>query len=418
MVPNTLALVSSTKGCALLRDVQPEDILGRKPVGHHRGVDLTPVIGKVTLVTGAAGSIGSELVRQLRAYQPARLILLDNNESGLHDLVTELGDEACSNTVSVLADITREEALSQVFAWYRPQVIFHAAAYKHVPMLERYPHEAVRVNIYGTWLLAGLAQAHGAERFVLISTDKAVEPSCIMGASKRLCELSMFALARQNGCETRFTSVRFGNVFGSRGSVVPTFNRQIEQGGPVTVTHREMTRFFMTTSEAVNLVIHAACLTAGGDLFMLKMGEDIRIVDLAERMIRMRGLRPYKDIEIRFTGIRPGEKLHERLENASEVATQTTHPNIVRLDDPGDAFDPTAFADRVTRLIASCNPRCAVCQADGARLPPAVADAAPHDDARSPCLGCLTSLAETLAPNDPVHQILWAQATGARSDVS
>ncbi|MBN2305546.1 MAG: polysaccharide biosynthesis protein [Anaerolineae bacterium] len=352
VVPDVFALMNSNQNTPLLRDVRPEDFLGRTPVGRHSGVDLSPVSGKVLLVTGAAGSIGSELSRQLVAYSPVALVLVDNNESGLHDLVTEI-DRMSPQTrlVPVLADITQEEAIAQVFDDHRPQVIFHAAAYKHVPMLELYPNQAIRVNVGGTRVLAELALDYGVERFVLISTDKAVQPSSIMGASKRMCELLMHSLSAQGGGSTLFTSVRFGNVLGSRGSVVPTFNRQIESGGPLTVTHRDMTRYFLTIPEAVNLVIHAACLTQGDDLFMLKMGEVVRIVELAERMIRMRGLRPYQDIDIQFTGIRPGEKIHEELHTNSEVLVETAHPNIVKLISEENGFRSSEFMQRVEALL-------------------------------------------------------------------
>lgn len=353
VVPDVFALMNSHQQAPLLRDVRAEDFLGRSPIGRHAGVDLGPVTGKVLLVTGAAGSIGSELSRQLVSYSPVALILLDNNESGLHDLVTEIHTMSPqTRLIPVLADITDEEAVAQVFDDHRPQVVFHAAAYKHVPMLELYPQQAVRVNVGGTRLIAELALDYGVERFVLISTDKAVRPSSIMGASKRMCELLMHSLSQQGGNRTLYTSVRFGNVLGSRGSVVPTFTRQIEAGGPVTVTHRDMTRYFLTIPEAVNLVIHAACLTEGDDLFMLKMGEVVRIVELAERMIRMRGLRPYQDIDIQFTGIRPGEKLHEELSSDSETAVETVHPNIVKLVSDNNGFQAERFLSQLSGLLS------------------------------------------------------------------
>ena len=330
-VPDLLAQFNGSSA-APLREILPEDLLGRKTVSWHEDVDVSPVKNKVVLVTGAAGSIGSELCRQLLNYAPVKLIMVDNNESGLHDLLTELQAKRHGDTVlaPVLVDITDRARMCAVFAQFAPQVIFHAAAYKHVPMLEMYPSESVRVNIGGTRLVAELACQHGAERFILNSTDKAVNPTSVMGASKRVCEMIMHALAQRNG-KTLFTSVRFGNVLGSRGSVVPTFERQIKAGGPVTVTDPDMTRYFMTIPEAANLVIHAACLTNGDDLFMLQMGQVVRIVELAERMIRLRGLRPYIDIPIDFTGVRPGEKLHEELHTTIEQQCPTIHPDIVSL---------------------------------------------------------------------------------------
>ena len=234
VVPDLFSLMSVRKGATLLRDVQAEDLLGRSLIGRHEGVDLSPVTHQVILITGAAGSIGSELSRQMMGYQPTRIILLDNNESGLFDLEMELrAAHPDIELIPALVDVTHQAAVQAVFDTYFPQVVFHAAAYKHVPMLERYPHEAVRVNIGGTLNVAGLAHTYGVERFVLISTDKAVNPSSVMGASKRACELLLHALSH-DGSPTLFTSVRFGNVLGSRGSVVPLFNRQIDRGGPVT----------------------------------------------------------------------------------------------------------------------------------------------------------------------------------------
>ncbi|MBN1564143.1 MAG: polysaccharide biosynthesis protein [Anaerolineae bacterium] len=351
IVPDVFAMIDGTNGVSLLRDVKPEDLLGRQPVEWHKAVDVSAISNRVTLVTGAAGSIGSELCRQLVKYNPVKLILVDNNESGLHDLVTELRAEQPQVAVTpYLIDITNRKMLNNLFADYRPQVVFHSAAYKHVPMLEDFPNEAVRVNIGGTQQVAGLARDFGAERFVLISTDKAVNPSCVMGASKRVCELLMHALSQQTD-KTLFTSVRFGNVLGSRGSVVPTFERQIEAGGPVTVTDKEMTRYFMSIPEAANLVIHAACLTKGDDLFMLRMGEVVKIVDLAERMIRLRGLVPHKDISIEFTGMRPGEKLHEELHSMEETTLPTIHPYIIELVSRRNGLQPVSFSDRLNQLF-------------------------------------------------------------------
>ena len=351
VVPDVFAMFESKKDTPTLRDVEAADLLGRQPITWHEDVDVAPVAHKTVLVTGAAGSIGSELCRQILNYNPVRLLLLDNNESGLHDLVSELTTKwPAANIKPLLADITNLRALHRVFVQNRPQVVFHSAAYKHVPMLEYFPEEAIRVNIEGTRNVASMAHKHAVERFVLISTDKAVNPSSIMGASKRACELMMHAFAEQCNNATRFTSVRFGNVLGSRGSVVPIFNRQIDAGGPVTITDPRMARYFMTIPEAVNLVIHAACLTNGDDLFMLRMGEMVRIVDLAERMIRLRGLVPNKDIVIKHTGIRPGEKLYEELCSDEEQTTPTLHPHIVKLTSKKNGFQSLAFFDQLATL--------------------------------------------------------------------
>lgn len=351
VVPDMLGLLNAKDSGALLRDVQPEDLIGRSIITRHEAVDLSPVTGKVVLVTGAAGSIGSELSRQLASYNPEKLILLDNNESALHDLALEFQTfHPQATVVPALVDVTVLDTLQQLFEVHHPQVVFHAAAYKHVPLLESHPTEAIRVNIIGTRQVAELAQEHRAERFVLISTDKAVNPSSVMGASKRLCELAIHAMCQDDDCSTLFTVVRFGNVLGSRSSVVPIFNHQIDGGGPVTVTDPEMTRYFMSISEAVNLVIHAACLTEGDDIFVLQMGEVVRILDIAERMIRLRGLRPYEDIDIQFIGVRPGEKMREQLYNAEEKPVDTIHPHIIKLSQWQDTFPSGIFFEKLDHL--------------------------------------------------------------------
>ncbi len=351
VVPDVNALVSARAGAAVLRDVLPEDLIGRTTITRHAAVDLTPAQKRVVLITGAAGSIGAELSRQIMDYDPVKVVLVDNNESGLHDLTVELQTRHPALTIRpVLLDISVARTLERVFIEHRPQIIFHAAAYKHVPMLEHWPHEALRVNVRGTAHLMQFARRYEVERFVFISTDKAVNPSSVMGASKRIGELMLHANA-QEGSKTLFTAVRFGNVLGSRGSVVPTFARQIHNGGPVTVTHMDMTRYFMTIPEAVNLIIHAACMTQGDDIYLLHMGEVVRIVDLAERMIRLRGLRPYKDINIVATGVRPGEKLHEELYTGSETPVETIHPGIVQLKSWHDRFDRVVFWQRTEQLL-------------------------------------------------------------------
>lgn len=357
VVPDIQEMVSAHHSTEVLRDVQAEDLIGRTQINRHEGIDLSPVTSKVILITGAAGSIGSELSRQVMHYSPIKVILLDNNESGLHDLVVELQAKFPEITmVPALVDVTIRSALRAVFDQHQPKIVFHAAAYKHVPMLEFYPAEALRVNVTGTRNVAELAQEYAAERFVLISTDKAVKPSSVMGASKRLCELMLHALSQNGEKSTRFAAVRFGNVLGSRGSVVPTFNRQIDSGGPVTVTHQDMTRYFMSIPEAVNLIIHAACMTSGDDIYVLQMGEVVRIVELAERMIRIRGLRPYRDIDIKFTGIRPGEKMNEELFNEIEKPAETQHPNILQVNSWHEDFNVDVFWKDISILVQQSFP--------------------------------------------------------------
>ncbi len=359
VIPDVFDLMNTRTNAPQLRDVQAEDLIGRNVVTRGAGIALDPVTGKVVLVTGAAGSIGSELSRQIVHFEPTRLILLDIDESGLHDLSIELGARFPQlPLVPVLADITVLDQVEAVFEQHAPQLVFHCAAYKHVPMLEQHPNQGIRTNIGGTQRLAQLARSYQTERFVLISSDKAVNPQNVMGATKRVCELILHALSAQAGNRTLFTSVRFGNVLGSRGSVVPTFARQIDSGGPVTVTHPDMTRYFMSIPEAANLVIHAACLTRGDDIFILRMGEVVRIVELAERMIRLRGLRPYVDIAIEFTGMRPGEKMHEELYDTSERPSDTAHPSIIELHSWSDDFDAAVFFSELdTTLAARFNDR-------------------------------------------------------------
>lgn len=335
VLPRFCDLLDNHSHFSNLRDLTIEDLLERDPVRIDHRTCRQALADRVVLVTGAGGSIGSELCRQLLPFIPRRLLLVDNNETSLHDLQRELleaqnGDPSAELHLLV-ADITNAHKMEAIFRCHAPQIVFHAAAYKHVPVMEAHPDEAVRVNVMGSLILTELADRFGVERFIFISTDKAVNPSCVMGASKRIGEL--WIAARQQGSKTRFASVRFGNVVGSRGSVVPLFKRQIERGGPVTVTDPRMTRYFMSIPEAASLIIQAGAFASGGEIYMLDMGQPIRIVDLAQKMIRLKGLRAGRDIQIKFIGIRPGEKLHEALAYQTERKRSTVHPKIYCLED-------------------------------------------------------------------------------------
>jgi FlaA1/EpsC-like NDP-sugar epimerase len=308
-----------------VRDLRIDDLIGREQVETDLDAVGRMLVGRRVLITGAGGSIGSEIARQVARCNPSLLIALDNDESHLHDMAAMITETAVHQ---VLADIRDEVAVRRAFDRHRPELVFHAAAHKHVPVLEDHPSEAVRTNVVGTANLLDAAGAVGVERFVFISTDKAVQPTSVMGASKRVGEHLVLGEAVPG---STYTAVRFGNVLGSRGSVVPTFARQIAAGGPVTVTDARMTRYFMSIEEAVQLVLQAAAIAKGGDLFVLDMGEPVRILDLAQRMIRLAGLRVGADIEVRVTGVRPGEKLEEELLADDEPAAPTEHPAISRI---------------------------------------------------------------------------------------
>lgn len=310
-----------------LREIRIEDLLGRQRIELDSSAVRTQVAGKTVLVTGAAGSIGSELCRQLLNYSPAKLIALDQAETPLFELERELKAHPQAHLLeTVIADVRRKERMARVFDAYAPQLVYHAAAYKHVPLMEDNPSEAVLTNVIGTRNLAELASEKGVDRFVQVSTDKAVNPTSVMGATKRLAEM----VVQGQGNTTRFITTRFGNVLGSNGSVIPIFRRQIGAGGPLTVTHEDVTRYFMTIPEAVQLVLEAGAMGEGGEIFVFDMGESIRIVDLARNMIKLSGLEEGRDIEIAFTGLRPGEKLYEELLTTSENSLPTHHPKILR----------------------------------------------------------------------------------------
>lgn len=331
VLPNIFSLMDGKAKAPLLRDITIEDITGREPAEIDLETCQKLIGGKVILVTGGGGSIGSELCRQISKLGPRLLLVIDNNETSLHDLKMELfGPSKKAPLKAIVSDILREDKMENIFSSYRPEIVFHCAAYKHVPLMEEYPDEAVWVNVVGVRILYELASKYKVERFVFMSTDKAVDPSSVMGASKRIGELLVNSLPEDR--HTRFTAVRFGNVLNSRGSVIPTFLKQIEMGGPVTVTDPEMARFFLGIPEAVSLILQAAAFTRGGDIFMLDMGEEMKIVDLAHKMIRMQGLRVGKDIQIVFTGARPGEKLNEELLAPHlEEKVPTPHPRIFRV---------------------------------------------------------------------------------------
>ncbi len=314
-----------------LRDITVDDLLGREAVEVDFAACSRSVRDRVVLVTGAAGSIGSELCRQVITFQPLELHLFDNNESGLFDLAAELAPVSPQTRIKLWpASIVDAEKVDDLFRRVRPHLVYHAAAFKHVPMLEDHPDEAFRVNVLGTLNVVRAAKAYEVGTFVLISTDKAVRPTSIMGATKRIAELMVIAFSRQSE-HTKFVAVRFGNVMGSRGSAPLTFMRQIEHGGPVTITDPDMWRYFISIPEAVSLVIQAGTYGGSGNIYMLDMGEEINMLELAERMIRLRGLRPGDDIEVVITGTRPGEKLREELVADFENLERTDHPKVMRL---------------------------------------------------------------------------------------
>ncbi|MEK4190284.1 MULTISPECIES: polysaccharide biosynthesis protein [Paenibacillus] len=338
IIPALNDLIAGKISVKKLRDVSVEDLLGREP----NVADLNSILGyvhhKTVLVTGAGGSIGSELCRQIAPFGPDKLLLLGHGENSIYTIEMELRKSFPElNIVTVIADVQDRSRMMDIFSGHRPHVVFHAAAHKHVPLMERNPSEAIKNNVFGTKNVADCADKYGAERFVMISSDKAVNPTSVMGATKRIAE--MYVQSLHTTSQTKFSAVRFGNVLGSRGSVIPAFKQQIAAGGPVTVTHPEMVRYFMTIPEAVQLVIQSGSFAKGGEVFILDMGEPVKILTLAEDLITLSGYEPYKDIDIHFSGIREGEKLYEELLTDEENLGSTDHgrifigkPNVISLN--------------------------------------------------------------------------------------
>lgn len=323
IIPGIMEIIDGKVSMSQIRDVEIEDLLGRDPVDLNVQEIATYIEDKVVLVTGGGGSIGSELCRQIVKYNPKQLIILDIYENNAYEIQNEL-KRTHGNNIDldvIIASVRDRDCIFSIFKELRPEVVFHAAAHKHVPLMERSPNEAIKNNVFGTKNVAEAAHEYGVGHFVLISTDKAVNPTNVMGASKRMCEMIIQGLAKQS--KTKFVAVRFGNVLGSNGSVIPLFKQQIKAGGPVTVTHREIIRYFMTIPEAAQLVIQAGAIANGGEIFILDMGDPVKIYDLAIDLIRLSGLEPYEDIAIEVTGLRPGEKLYEELLMSEEGLTST-----------------------------------------------------------------------------------------------
>lgn len=346
ILPGIYQFINDEVSVKKLRDVQIEDLLGREPIKTNLDLVLSYVQGQTVLVTGGGGSIGSEICRQIAAHDPKKLIILDIYENTTYDLQQELVRNFPEVDLSVLIGSVRNtHRVEQIFEKYKPDIVFHAAAHKHVPLMEKSPNEAIKNNVFGTLNCARSANKWGAKRFVLISTDKAVNPTNIMGATKRICEMIIQAMSRTTQ-GTEFVAVRFGNVLGSNGSVIPLFREQIKAGGPVTVTDKNIIRYFMTIPEAVSLVLQAGAYAKGGEIFVLDMGEPVKIDDLARNLIKLSGFRPDEDIKIVYTGLRPGEKLYEEM-LMDEEGLQETENKLIHIGKPIEFNDEKFFADLV-----------------------------------------------------------------------
>ena len=346
-IPGTYQLINGDVSVSSLKEVEIEDLLGREPIRINTEEVLEHVGGKVVLVTGGGGSIGSELCRQLAAHHPKQLIILDIYENNAYDIQQELIRKYPElDLVVLIASVRNKERIDSIFETYRPNIVYHAAAHKHVPLMEDSPHEAIKNNVFGTYKVAQAADRYGVDKFVLISTDKAVNPTNIMGASKRLCEMLIQSMNRSS--RTNYVAVRFGNVLGSNGSVIPLFKKQIVEGGPVTVTHPDIIRYFMTIPEAVSLVLQAGAYARGGEIFVLDMGEPVRILDLATNLIKLSGYRVGEDIQIVFTGLRPGEKMYEELLMNEEGLKETAN-KMIFIGRPIE-FDEEVFRSQLVEL--------------------------------------------------------------------
>ena len=347
VLPGIYQMINGEVSVSRLRKVEIEDLLGRAPIKLQVESVMGYVAGKTILVTGGGGSIGSELCRQIAAHDPRQLIIVDIYENNAYDIQQELRRRYPKlNLVVLIASVRNVHRINSIFETYRPEIVYHAAAHKHVPLMEDSPNEAIKNNVFGTYTTAQAADRYGVQRFVLISTDKAVNPTNIMGASKRLCEMIIQMMNHRS--RTDFVAVRFGNVLGSNGSVIPLFKKQIEQGGPVTVTHPDIIRYFMTIPEAVSLVLQAGALAKGGEIFVLDMGEPVKILDLAENLIRLSGYKPFEEIQFEFTGLRPGEKLYEEL-LMSEEGLKETENKLIHIGKPIE-FDDEKFLQELEEL--------------------------------------------------------------------
>ena len=355
IIPNSAALLEGTVATQQIRALKVSDLLGRKPIELDNPIIKEALADKVVLVTGGAGSIGSELVRQIGMVS-CKLIVLDQAESALYDIQQELRDSACFNDFTfIVGDVRDKGFMEVVFQQYRPQLIFHAAAYKHVPLMEANPYEAVWTNVFGSYNLALLADKYQVEKFVMVSTDKAVNPTNVMGATKRVAEIAVSAVNQISN--TAFIVTRFGNVLGSNGSVIPLFEKQIDKGGPITITHPDITRFFMTIPEACQLVQEAGIMGNGGEVYVFDMGESVKIMDLAKQMIRLKGLNYPDDIDIKIVGLRPGEKIFEELLANDENTEKTHHEKImIAKVNTIDLEEKRKRIDELCKLIKSANP--------------------------------------------------------------